>query len=95
LDVFGIHGIGGIWGALATGIFATTVVNANGADGLFYTGSFRQVGIQLIAILATIVYAAVATFVILKVISLFTPLTASEEEQTTGLDTTQTGKALS
>jgi Amt family ammonium transporter len=93
LDAFGIHGIGGTWGALATGLFATTAVNAAGADGLFYSGSFEQVGIQMIAVLATYVYAGIATFIILKVISAITPLTASDEEQVSGLDNTQHGES--
>ncbi|NLI90974.1 MAG: ammonium transporter [Peptococcaceae bacterium] len=93
LDAFGIHGIGGTWGALATGIFSTTAVNSLGADGLFYSGSFHQVAVQGIAVLATYAYAGIATFVILKVISAITPLTASDEEQVSGLDTTQHGES--
>ena len=93
LDVFGIHGIGGTWGALATGVFATTSVNAGGADGLLYSGSFEQLGIQAIAVIATYAFAGIATFVILKVIGAITPLTASGEEQVSGLDTTQHGES--
>lgn len=93
LDVFGIHGIGGTWGALATGLFATTAVNAGGADGLFASGSFGLVGTQMLAVAATYVYAGIVTLLILKVISMITPLTATEEEQSTGLDTTQHGES--
>jgi len=93
LDAFGIHGIGGTWGALATGLFATTAVNAGGADGLFYSGSFEQVGVQMIAVLATYAYAGIATFIILKVVGAITPLTATDEEQVSGLDTTQHGES--
>ncbi len=93
LDVFGIHGIGGTWGALATGLFATTSVNAGGADGLFYSGNFELVGIQMIAVAATYAFAGIATFVILKIIGAITPLTASGEEQVSGLDTTQHGES--
>lgn len=93
LDVFGIHGIGGTWGALATGLFATTSVNAGGADGFFYSGNFELVGIQMIAVVATYAFAGSATFVILKVIGSITPLTASGEEQVSGLDTTQHGES--
>lgn len=93
LDVFGIHGIGGTWGALATGIFATTTMNPGGADGLFYTGSFDLVSIQMIAVVATYAYAGIATFIILKVVGMITPLTATGEEQVTGLDTTQHGES--
>jgi len=93
LDAFGIHGIGGTWGALATGIFCTTVVNPLGKDGLFYTGDFHQVGIQLIAVLATYLYAGTVTFILLKVIGAITPLTATDAEQVSGLDTTQHGES--
>ncbi|MDJ0305571.1 ammonium transporter [Dehalobacter sp.] len=93
LDAFGIHGIGGTWGALATGIFCTTAVNPLGKDGLFYTGEFHQVGIQLIAVLATYIYAGLVTFILLKVIGAITPLTATDAEQVSGLDTTQHGES--
>jgi len=93
LDVFGIHGIGGTWGAIATGIFCSSAVNPLGTDGLAYGGGFHQVGIQIIAILATYAYAAIATFIILKVVGMATPLCASEEEQVTGLDITQHGES--
>src|SRR5207245_502757 len=68
LDVFGVHGVGGAWGALATGVFATVAVNSGAADGLVY-GNPAQLGIQAIAVLASITYSAVMTFVILKVIN--------------------------
>ncbi|MFA6808612.1 MAG: ammonium transporter [Eubacteriales bacterium] len=93
LDAFGIHGIGGTWGAIATGLFATTAVNSGGADGLFYGGGFTQVGIQSIAVLATYAYAGIVTFIILKVVARITPLTASDEEQELGLDSSQHGES--
>ncbi|ACT02180.1 ammonium transporter [Paenibacillus sp. JDR-2] len=85
LDVFGIHGIGGIWGAIATGIFASTKVNPAGADGLIH-GNAKQVLIQCVDVLVAIGLAAVGTFVILKAISLFTTLRVTEEQELTGLD---------
>jgi Amt family ammonium transporter len=85
LDTFGVHGIGGTWGALATGLFASTAVNANGHNGLFY-GAPGQLGVQLIGVLATWVFAAAMTFIILKVVSLFTGLRASAAEEIAGLD---------
>ena len=88
LDAFGVHGIGGIWGALATGLFATKSVNPAGADGLFY-GNPGQLWIQLVATALTIAYAFVVTFVLLKVINAFSALRASEHEQRVGLDLTQ------
>ena len=85
LDVFGVHGIGGIWGALATGLFASKAVNPAGADGLFY-GNPHQLLNQAIAIGASVVLAMAGTFIILKVVSLVTPLRVSEEDEYTGLD---------
>src|SRR5713101_5916957 len=67
LDVVGVHGVGGTWGALATGLFATKTINNGGADGLFF-GNPGQLWIQVVAVLATYVIAAVVTFVILKVV---------------------------
>lgn len=85
LDAFGVHGVGGTWGAIATGLFATKTVNPLGADGLFY-GNPSLVASQLIAIGATVAVAVVATFVILKLISLFVPLRSVGEEEEMGLD---------
>lgn len=91
LDAFGCHGIGGIWGGIATGIFATIQVNSAGANGALY-GNPKLLGIQLIAILATIAYSVVVTFVILKVINLFTPIRVTEAEEVEGLDLSQHGE---
>ena len=88
LDVFGVHGIGGTWGALATGVFATVAVNAAAKDGLL-AGNPEQLGIQAIAVVATITYSAVMTFVILKVINLFVGLRVPEQDEVLGLDATQ------
>jgi Amt family ammonium transporter len=88
LDVFGVHGIGGIWGALATGIFATVAVNSAGADGAAY-GNLGQLGTQAIAVLASVTYSAVMTFVILKVINVFVGLRVPENEEVLGLDASQ------
>jgi ammonium transporter, Amt family len=91
LDAFGCHGIGGMWGALATGLFASKEVNPLGNNGLFF-GNPAQLGIQALSVVVTIALSAVATFVILKVISLFTKLRASEQEEDEGLDTAQHGE---
>jgi Amt family ammonium transporter len=88
LDVFGVHGIGGAWGALATGVFATVAVNSAAKDGLL-AGNPGQLGIQAIAVLASIAYSAVMTFVILKLIDLFVGLRVPESEEVLGLDATQ------
>lgn len=91
LDAFGCHGIGGIWGALATGLFATKSVNPAGADGLFY-GNPAQLGVQVISIIATVALSAILTFIILKVVSLFTSLRVSEKEEEEGLDFSEHGE---
>ncbi len=91
LDAFGCHGIGGTWGALATGLFATKAVNPAGADGLFY-GNPALLGIQAISIVITVVLAVVATFVILKVVKAFTELRATPEEEENGLDLAMHGE---
>ncbi len=88
LDVFGVHGIGGIWGALATGIFATVAVNSAAVDGAAF-GNFSQLGIQAIAVLASVTYSGVMTFVILKVIDVFVGLRVPESEEVLGLDASQ------
>lgn len=85
LDAFGLHGIGGTWGGIATGLFATTSVNEAGANGLFY-GDPSLLWKSLIAIVATYVFVAVVTFIIAKVISLFVPLRVNEEDESIGLD---------
>jgi len=91
LDAFGVHGIGGTWGALATGLFATKAVNSAGNDGLFY-GNPEQLGIQLIAVASSWAVAVVGTYIILKVINVFVKLRATEEEQESGLDISQHGE---
>ena len=85
LDAFGIHGIGGLWGAVATGLFATKAVNADGKDGLFY-GNASLLYDQIASSLVIIVYSAIATIIILKIIRTFIHLRVSEEEEQSGLD---------
>jgi len=91
LDAFGCHGIGGTWGAIATGLFATKAINPLGADGLFY-GNPGLMKAQLISILATYAFAAIGTFVILKVVNAFTRIRATADEELTGLDLTMHGE---
>ncbi len=88
LDAFGVHCVGGIWGALATGLFASKAVNAAGADGLFF-GNPQQLLIQAAAVGITAVYAGVVTFVIYKVVDLVLGARVSEKEELMGLDLTQ------
>lgn len=88
LDVVGVHGVGGLWGALATGLFASTAINPGGADGLFF-GNPKLFGIQAMDSMITIGYSVVVTFIILKVIDLVVGLRVGEEEEVQGLDLTQ------
>ncbi|MGM0428567.1 MAG: ammonium transporter, partial [Thermodesulfobacteriota bacterium] len=85
LDVVGIHGVGGTWGALATGLFASTAINPGGADGLFF-GNPHQLWIQLVSVAATMVFAFVMTVVILKGVDLMVGLRITEEEEEKGMD---------
>jgi Amt family ammonium transporter len=88
LDAFGVHGIGGFWGAIATGIFATKAVNSAGADGLLM-GNAGQVWIQFVAAGVTAVYCAVLTWVICFVVDKTIGLRVKQEEEVMGLDLTQ------
>ena len=88
LDVFGVHGVGGAWGAIATGLFASSAVNSAAANGLI-NGNPAQLGIQLVAVAVVVAYAAVMTFVILKVINLFVALRVPEQDEVLGLDASQ------
>jgi Amt family ammonium transporter len=88
LDAFGVHGIGGMIGALATGLFATTAVNSAGANGLF-NGNPKQLLIQAIAVGVTVVYSLVMTFIILKVIDMVMGVRVKEKDEAVGLDLTQ------
>lgn len=85
LDVVGIHGLGGTWGALATGLFASTKINPNGTNGLFF-GNPGQFWIQFVSVVATMVFAFIMTLIILKIIDALIGLRVSEEEEAKGLD---------
>lgn len=85
LDVIGIHGVGGTWGALATGLFASTILNPAGKDGLFF-GNPPLFGIQAIAVIATYVFVFVATLIILKVVDWIVGLRVSDGVEFVGLD---------
>ena len=88
LDVVGVHGVGGTWGALATGLFASKLINDAGADGLFF-GNPALFGIQALAVVVTWVYAFVVTFILLKILDWTMGLRVSGEEEETGLDLSQ------
>ena len=85
LDVFGVHGVGGTWGALATGLFATVAVNSGGPNGLFY-GNPAQVLPQVVAVLASWIWAGGWTFAILKVLDATIGLRVPREHELAGLD---------
>jgi Amt family ammonium transporter len=91
LDVFAVHGVGGIWGALATGLFASTAVNPAGSNGLFY-GNPEQLLKQAVAVGVVIVFTAAVTWVILKVIDVTIGLRVPEQEEVLGLDSTTHGE---
>ncbi len=88
LDAFGVHGVGGILGTLATGLWATKAVNPAASNGLFY-GNPGLFFIQLKAVAITIAYSLIVTFVILKAVDVFIGLRVSEDEERIGLDLTQ------
>jgi Amt family ammonium transporter len=92
LDVVGVHGVGGTWGALATGLFASSAINAAGADGLFF-GNAALLGPQILAILGTWLYAAVGTWIILKILDASMGLRVSDEDEQMGLDLSQHNEA--
>ena len=87
LDAFGVHGIGGIWGAIATGLFATPVIQS-AYSGAFH-GNIKQLGIQIIAVVVTMVYSGILTAVIFKIVEKTLGIRATEEEESYGLDLTQ------
>jgi Amt family ammonium transporter len=91
LDVWACHGIGGTWGALATGLFATTQVNAAGANGLFY-GNPAQLGVQALAVLVSIAFSFGVTFVLARLLSRFMGLRVTETEEEVGLDISEHGE---
>jgi Amt family ammonium transporter len=85
LDAFGVHGVGGTWGAIATGLFASKLINPAGADGLFF-GNPKQFLIQLAAVAITAVYTFVATYIIYKIVDALVGVRVVEEEEAIGLD---------
>ena len=88
LDAFGVHGIGGMIGMLATGLFAQKLINGAGNNGLFF-GNAGQFGAQAVAIGVVVVYSVVLTFILLKVVDLLLGLRVNDEEELIGLDHTQ------
>ncbi|MGH7808236.1 MAG: ammonium transporter [Thermodesulfobacteriota bacterium] len=91
LDVVGVHGVGGTWGALATGLFASKLINPAGNDGLFF-GNPHQLWVQFIAVAATWVFAFVGTMIILSILKALMGLRVSEEDELEGLDIVEHGE---
>ncbi len=85
LDVVAIHGLGGTWGALATGLFASTAINPDGADGLFF-GNPVLLWTQFVSVIATMVFAFVMTLLILKIVNVLVGIRVSQEDEERGLD---------
>ena len=88
LDAFGVHGVGGIWGTLAVGLWATKSVNMAGVDGLFY-GNAHQLLIQAKAVGITMTYSLVMSLVLFKVVDFVIGLRVKDHEEAIGLDLTQ------
>lgn len=88
LDAFGVHGIGGFVGTIATGLFAQKMLNPAGNNGLFF-GNASQLGIQALAAFVVILYSVVITFVLLKLLDATLGLRVTDEEEVIGLDITQ------
>lgn len=91
LDAFGVHGVGGILGALLTGVFAKKILNPGGADGLL-AGNPAQLGVQLLGIVAVGAYSALLTYILLKIIDRVIGLRVSIDDEREGLDMTQHGE---
>ncbi len=91
LDAFGVHGVGGLTGALLTGVFAQKVLNDAGADGLLF-GNARQLGVQALACAVSGLYAGTLTWVILKLVDKLVGLRVEDSEEREGLDATQHGE---
>ena len=89
--MFGVHGIGGITGTLLCGVFAATAIG--GTSGLI-EGNPQQVLMQFYGVVITLVWTAVATFVLLKLVGVFAPLRVSLQQELEGLDISQHGEAL-
>jgi len=91
LDVFACHGVGGIWGSIATGLFASKQINPTGNNGLFY-GNPNLLIAQLAAVIVVGAFAFAGSYALLRLIKLFIPLRVNEEDEETGLDLSQHGE---
>jgi Amt family ammonium transporter len=92
LDAFGVHGVGGFWGAIATGIFCVTSLTADGGGGLIDAGNVQRVWVQFIGAAATFGYAFVVTFILARVLDAVMGLRVGEEDERMGIDLTGHGE---
>lgn len=92
LDAFGVHGVGGTLGAILTGVFASKQVNPDYHDGLFYTGNFQLVMAQTAAVLVTILFSAVVSFILLKILDATIGLRVPQDGELKGLDVSEHGE---
>jgi Amt family ammonium transporter len=92
LDTFGVHGVGGSWGAIATGIFCVVALTPDKAGGLVDMGNLHRVGVQATGVVATFVYSFVVTFILARVIDATIGLRVGEEDERMGLDLTCHGE---
>jgi len=92
LDVVGVHMVGGILGALATGLFASVAVNAAGANGLFY-GNPRQLLIQAIGVVVTVAFSFVGSSILLKLTDALVGIRVTQDDEVLGLDLSQHNEA--
>jgi Amt family ammonium transporter len=93
LDAWGVHGVGGAWGAMMTGAFASNAINSS-AKGWLYDGNIHQMWIQFIDVAAVFVYCGFGTFIILKVIDMIIGLRVSPEVEVEGLDINLHGETV-
>jgi Amt family ammonium transporter len=87
-----VHGVGGTWGALATGLFASKLINEAGNNGLFF-GNAGQLGVQALSVIAAWVYSFVVTLILLKILDATMGLRITEEDESEGLDLAQHGES--
>jgi Amt family ammonium transporter len=92
LDVVGVHCVGGVLGMLATGLLATTTVNAGGANGLFY-GNPKLLAVQALAVGVVLAYAFAVTYALLKILDKVMGIRVSKEDEFRGLDLSEHGEA--
>ncbi len=92
LDAFGVHGVGGAWGTIATGIFAQKAINAGGNDGLLF-GNLHQFLVQAFLVVVAVSFAVIMTYIIFKIVDALIGMRVEEKNEVVGLDLTQQSEA--